>query len=174
MGIEESRGEFLAGLIGRYARRDSAILEIGCKSGKNLHPLSAAGYGNLTGLEEDSRRLERLDSLFPGLTDRARVIDGPVARRIRDFDNGEFDLVFTVGYFEGDTGQEGLLDEMARVAGRFVLTIEDEREAPGGTSRSYRPEFESRGFEQVEEIDVSRETDLGSVFFARVFARRVR
>lgn len=172
MGIEQSRGEFLVGLIDRHADHDSAILEIGCKSGKNLHPLAEAGYGNLTGLEEDSARLERVDLLFPGLKDSARVIEGPVAERIRELSDEEFDLVFSVGYFEEDAEKADLLDEMARVASRFVVTIEDERSSRPGTSRGYQPEFESRGFDQVEEIDVSREPDLESVFHARVFERR--
>jgi SAM-dependent methyltransferase len=172
MGIEESRGEFLVRLIDKYARHDSAILEIGCKSGKNLYPLAEAGYGNLTGLEADSSRLERLDLLFPGLKNRVRVIEGPVVDRIRDFDDGGFELVFSVGYFEDDAGKADLLDEMARVSSRFTVTIEDERGSPGETPRNYRPEFERRGFEQMEEIDVSSEPGLESVFLARVFQRR--
>ena len=172
MGVNESRGRFLVELIDRYEEHDSKILEIGCKSGKNLQPLYEAGYENLTGLEVDGRRLDRLERLFPGLSSRVEVLEGPVLEVISRLADSSFDMVFSVGYFEEDEDRENLFDEMARVARQRILIIEDERDIPGRAPRNFRSVFESRGFEQVEEIDVSIEPDIRSVFFGRVFERR--
>lgn len=173
MGFLAARGEFLVGLIGRYARPDSSILEVGCRAGKNLAPLHDAGFVGLCGVEEDARRVGLLREGHPQLDD-ARIINAPAGEAVAAFADGEFDLVFTVGFFEGPGGDyAGLFAEMARVAGAYLVTIEDERPGePGGAPTSYRSVFEPLGFAQVEEAGLGGLTDLNSVFTARVFKKR--
>lgn len=172
MDVEEARGGFLAGLLGRYVRPEAAILEIGCKGGKNIDPLYRAGMIELTGIEESPERVSQLEARFPDIWGRANVIQGPLDVSMGRFADGEFDLVFSVGYFEEDADYEHLFDEMARVAGKYVITIEDERELPRRSgARDFGKTFESRGLRQVEEIDVAGKTGLESFFYCRVFKK---
>jgi SAM-dependent methyltransferase len=172
MAVEDARGEFLAELIGKYVRPEASILEVGCKGGRNLDPLYRAGMTELTGVEEDPERMGQVEQRFPEVWRRIRVIEGPLVDSMRRFTDGEFDLVFSVGYFEGHADYEGLFDEMARVAASYLVVIEDERPvSDGAPSRDFGKIFTSRGFEQVEEIDVSSLPGLESVFNCRVFRK---
>lgn len=173
MGVEEARSEFLVKLVGKYARPEGSILEVGCKGGKNLDPLYRAGMAELTGVEEDPERVRQIEARFPEVWERVRVIGGPLAESMARFADGEFELVFSVGYFEGDADQEWLFDEMARVTAKHLIAIEDERwRSNGAEGRHFREVFEKRGLQQVEEIDVASLSGLESVFFCRVFRKR--
>ncbi len=170
MAVEDARGEFLAELIGRYVRPEAGILEVGCKGGRNLDPLYRAGMTELTGIEEDPERIGQVERRFPEVWRRIRVIEGPLTGSMRRFADGEFELVFSVGYFEGAGDYDWLFDQMVRVASSYVVVIEDERPRSDGTARDFREVFEERGLEQVEEIDVASLPGLQSVFFCRVFS----
>jgi len=172
MEAEEARSNFLVGLIGGYVRPEAAVLEIGCKGGKNLDPLYRAGFTELTGLESSEERVRQIEGRFGDLWERVRVLQGPLEESTGRFADGDFDLVFSVGYFAEDADYQRLFDEMARVTGRYMITIEDERVLPDRTrARDFSEIFEKRGLEQVEEIDVSHQAGLESVFFCRVFKK---
>lgn len=173
MGVDKDRGDFLVTLISRYVRPEGSILEVGCKGGKNLYPLYRAGLTELTGIEESPERVRQIESRFPEVWERVRVIQGPLEKSMSGFADGEFEMVFSVGCFEEERDYGPVFDEMARVADRFLIVIEDERKKPGdGPGRNFRELFEKRGLGQVEELDVAAQPGLDSVFFCRVFEKK--
>lgn len=172
MGFLEARCEFLATLIGRYTQPGWNILEVGCRAGRNLATLFDAGFKELSGVEGDARRVAVLREDFPRLRD-ARIVNAQFLEAAAAFPDGEFDLVFTVGFFEGGpAGYSRFFDEMARLAGRCLVVIEDERQRDEGAGPfSYRNAFEPLGFSQAEELELAGLPELDSVFTARVFLK---
>ncbi len=166
MSVEEERARFLVGLVRKYVLPEETVLEVGCKGGRNLDSLYNAGFTQLTGLEPSEERVGQIEERYPELWERVSVIYGRPESTATRFRDSEFDLVFSVGYFEGSESDERVLDEMARLSGRCLISIEDER-----SGRDYRRSFESRGLRQVEQVDISRVPGLESVFLARVFQK---
>ena len=173
MGFEEARGEFLVRLMSRYATHGSSILELGCRAGKNIAPLFDAGFEDICGVEEDARRVGLLSETHPRLG-AIRIINAPVKEAVTAFADGGFDVVFTVGFFEGPRGGHArLFAEMARVARSHLVIIEDERpRGTGDEAVNYRDVFEPLGFTQVEETALGVLPELESVFTARIFEKR--
>ena len=170
MDVEAARAAFLVGLIERYAERDRPLLEVGCRNGRNMMSLYQAGFRNLTGIESTCERLLQMEGRHPEMSAHSRVLCGDEAEVLSALGDCEFDLVFTVGFFEQPGADYSpVWDGMARVARLHVVTIEDERPAAGASD--YRAVFESRGFIQVMEKSLSALTELKSDFTARAFMK---
>lgn len=166
MDAKEARGEYLVELISRYAGRDSKILEVGCRAGDNLVSLWRAGFTNLAGLEDNAEKVDLFLEHDPDVAKAVGVTAGPMRELTRGIADDSFDLVFTVGYLFDKRGDYSwLFPELARLAGRYLISIEDEG---GGRLEEV---FEDLGLREVEAIDVSRKRELESVFFARVFEK---
>jgi hypothetical protein len=166
MGVEEVRGEYLVGLIGRYARRDARILEIGSREGVNLVTLGRAGFADLRGVEGDAEKVSRFRADPPAVTGRIEVAQGPVEELLCHMEDGEFDLVFTVGFLFDKSGDSSwLFPQMARLTGGYLVSIEDE------SAGSLKDAFERLGLKEVETSDFSTIEELESVFYMRVFEK---
>lgn len=170
----EQRSRFLLDLMAEHVEKDAAILEIGCNVGRNLSFLQRDGYSNLTGIEISKNALEKLRENFPKLAESATLINKPVEEAIREFDENNFDVVFTMAVLEHiHEDSAWIFEEIVRVAGRYLIVIEDEqsytwRHFP----RNYRKVFEQHGARQIKEIDCGKtqESGMNAGFFARVFA----
>lgn len=173
MGVEESRAEFMVDLMGRYAGTDSRILEVGCRAGNNLVPLYRAGFRHLEGIEGNPGKVRLFRDSYPGISERIKVYCGEPRDLLARYSNGEFDVVFTVGFFFDKAGDFGwLYPELARITSGHLISIEKE----GGTEptqkeTSYKSLYEPYGLHEIESIDVSAVEGLESVFFARIFER---
>jgi SAM-dependent methyltransferase len=166
------RSAFLVDLFRRNVPQDASILEVGCNAGRNLAHLRGAGYENLAGVDISPAAVDLLRETYPHLDDVAIGI-GPaedVLAGLRDF---SIDVLFTMAVLEHiHPDSEALFADMARVAGRCVVTIEDEklttwRHFP----RDYRAVFEGLGLRQVEALECRNVKGLGRRFVARVFVR---
>lgn len=169
MDTRQARGRFLVELIRRYAGHDASVFELGCRAGDNLAFLHEAGFSDLSGVESSTEKVNRFLSSHPEVSRAADVRCGPVEAMIGTVGDREFDLVFTVGFFfdkEGDFGW--IFPEIARITGRTLISIEDERE---GSGLDFRDLYEKQGLIQQEEIDVGAVEEIESVFYGRVFKR---
>lgn len=166
MGAEEARAKYLVDLVGRYAGKDSRILEVGCREGANLVSLWQAGFTDLRGVESNIEKVGLFKEVHPEIAGRVNVTTGQIEELARGVEDEAFDLVFTVGFLFDRTGDYAwLFPELARIAGRHLISIEDER------SGSLKGVLETLGLKEVEATDLSAMRELDSVFFARVFEK---
>ena len=167
------RSEFLLGFVRPYVGPESTILEIGCNVGRNLAHLYDAGYRRLSGIEINADALTVLRESYPEMAGAADLVNAPVEEAIRDRRDGSIDLIFTMAVLEHiHPDSEWIFDEIARVAGATVVTIEDElhvsqRHVP----RDYELVFTSRGMRQVAHQSLTKEMGFGGPYEARAFQK---
>ena len=169
----KERSEFLVEIIKRYSQQDAKILEIGCGVGRNLHYLFCAGYKRLYGIEINEDSIRVLKENFSEMENHAKIYNMPIEEKIMDFQNGEFDVVFTMAVLEHiHTDSEWVFPEMARITKNLLITIEDEhtyhwRHFP----RNYKRVFEQFGMQQIGESDCTSIYGLGKIFAGRIFKK---
>jgi SAM-dependent methyltransferase len=172
----EGRSRFLLEFLEPYLRTDGAqpsILEIGCNVGRNLAHLHEAGYRRLTGIEINGEALDVLRTTYPEMAAIATLINAPVEEAIHDLGSGSSDIVFTMAVLEHlHPESESVFDEMIRVAGSTVVTIEDEHGVSRHhTPRDYRTVFQARGLREVAHESLGADAGFGTAFEARAFQR---
>ena len=169
----KEKSELLLELIGKYADRQSRVLEIGCNVGRNLNYLFLAGLTRLEGIEISEAAVRLLRQTFPEMARNTKIHNVPVEDIIKAFEDDEFDIVFTMAVLEHiHRDSEWIFAEMARITKNFLITIEDEQ----GISwrhfpRSYNKVFEPLGMRQLEEHRCDSVDRLGSDVYARVFKK---
>jgi len=165
--------EFLVNLIKRYGTPQSAILEIGCNVGRNLHYLSVNGFRQLTGIEISDEAVKLGRATYPEMREQVKVVNAPAEEALPAFGGNAFDIVFTMAVLQNIHPESQLVfSEMARITKAFLITIEDEH----GVSwrrfpRNYKMVFEVLGFKQVYESKCDEVVGLGRNFVARVFRK---
>jgi len=166
LDVEEARSRFLVALVEKYAAKDSRIMEVGCREGNNLVSLWQAGFTNLTGLESNTAKVATFKKRHAEIAERIDVTKGPMKELVRGLEDAAFDLVFTVGFLFDRRGDNAwLFPELARLASRCMISIEDEGAA------ALKGVYERLGLEEVEAIDLGAIMELDSVFTARVFQK---
>ena len=165
------RSAYLVDLMDRHVSRDGAVLEIGCNVGRNLHHLREAGYKNLSGVEISQEAVDLMKETFPDVAANAQIHVGPVEEQVKTFADGQFEAVYTMAVLEHiHTDSDWVFDEMARIASRRIIVLEDEKSRTWRHfQRNYREVFEKAGGRQLEEADLTDVPGLGSKFVARVF-----
>lgn len=168
----EDRSRFLLGVLEHHTDPSASVLEIGCNVGRNLNQLCLAGYSNLTGIEISEQAVALLKTSYPKMAREAVLHVAPVENIIAEFDDNEFDVVFTMAVLEHiHTDSEWAFAEMARITGT-LLTIEDEKgESWRHFPRNYRTVFERLGMRQVDELSCRHLAGLHGDFRARVFKK---
>jgi SAM-dependent methyltransferase len=173
---QEGRSRFLLEFLTPYLGSDGAdpsILEIGCNVGRNLAHLHEAGYRRLTGIEINGKALGVLRATYPEMAASASLINAPVEDAIRDLPSSSMDIVFTMAVLEHiHPDSEWIFDEIVRVAGSSVVTVEDEHGVSRHhTPRDYRAVFEARGLRQVAHRSLAIDSGFSTPFEARAFQR---
>jgi SAM-dependent methyltransferase len=172
-GAPTKRSEFLVRLFRQYVSPEWRILEIGCNAGRNLHFLDQAGYHNLAGIEISPQAVRLLHETFPEMARRISIYRGAVEAVIRELNAASFDVVFALAVLEHiHPESDWIFSEMARIAGRLLVTIEDERSSSWRhVPRSYDQVFEPLGMKQVCMEENGPEQGLSPVFVTRVFQK---
>ena len=169
----EQRSRYLVSLIREHVQSDAKILEIGCNIGRNLHYLHQSGFHNLNAIEISENAVHLLKENFPEMPQSATIHNSAIEDVIKTFRDSEFDVVYTMAVLEHiHTESEWIFAEMKRIAGKVLITIEDEQ----GVSwrhfpRNYQQIFESLGLKQVKHAECVDLEGLGKGFFARVFVK---
>ena len=157
--------------------RNNTLLEIGCNIGRNLEFFHRAGFRNLSAIEINEDAVKLLRGHFPEMGSTAQIHVGPVEEVIKTFGDNQFDVVYTVAVLEHiHTQSEWVFGEMARIARRLVITIEDERHlSDRHFPRNYGKVFTALGLTQLESVECVKVEGMGlrGGFFARVFAKAV-
>jgi SAM-dependent methyltransferase len=169
----EGRSVFLLRFLRPYLGPDASILEIGCNVGRNLAHLHDVGYRRLTGIEINGQALDVLRDTYPELASTATLLNAPVEEAIRELPDRSMDMVFTMAVLEHlHPESEWVFDEMIRIAGSTIATIEDENGVSRHhTPRDYRAVFEARGLREVAHESLGGDAGFGTPFEARAFRR---
>ena len=169
----EARSKLLVEIIKKFVKPDSSIIEIGCNVGRNLNYLFHSGFMKLRGVEISGEAVQLLKESYPEMVSYCKIYNKPVEEIIKEFRDGEFDVVFTMAVLEHiHIDSEWIFPELVRITKDFLITIEDEQGVSWGRfPRRYKKIFESLGMKQIDEINCDKIDGLGSYFFARTFKK---
>jgi pseudaminic acid biosynthesis-associated methylase len=151
------REAFWRALIERL--RPATVLEVGCNVGGNLAWIAPlVGPGKVAGVDVNESALGALRARLPGVD--ARHASG----RALPFDDGGFELVFTIGVLIHQGAEElgPMMREIVRCSGRYVLCgeyfAEEEVEVPyrGMTGALFKRDYGrlyERAFPELAVVD---------------------
>lgn len=150
-GIDRT-SEAIGNIISSHVDHGGRVLEVGCNVGRHLAHLHGQGYENLYGIEINEDAIEALRSEYPKLYEDATIYTDAVEERLPEFPDDYFDATFSATVLQHIRDGESTMDEIARTTSGIVITLELEEPINDYWHyryRSYREEFESRGFEQI-------------------------
>jgi len=154
-------------LLDHFLDRSARVLEIGCSSGRHLAHLHGGGFRGLHGIEINEDAIDVLREEYPALADDATFHVGDAGDILPEFEDGAFDAVYTVEALQHihPDDADDVLDEVARVTGDLLVTVENESARGAGASedadvsyvndefplyhRDWKAVFEKRGFAQL-------------------------
>ncbi|MFB6219221.1 MAG: class I SAM-dependent methyltransferase [Halobacteriaceae archaeon] len=152
---------------------DGSVLELGCSAGRHLDHLRAGGYSALYGVEVNERAREAMAETYPELAAAGTFHFDAIEAVVGEFGDGAFDAVFSVETLQHvHADSEWVFEEIARVAGDVLITVELEGENRpaedhpmryvGGDFplyyRDWGAVFGDLGFEQVARESVGNDT----------------
>lgn len=167
------RSQFLANLVGEYIGPEASILEIGCNVGGNLDYLYEIGYENLYGVEISENAIAFMRESFPDMANSANIYNSSIKDIIKDFKDGQFDLVFTMAVLEHiHFDSEWIFPEIARITKNVLVTIEDEHHLSWRHfRRGYGKIFQALGRNQIYETSLSDAKQFDKNYVARAFRK---
>ncbi|GAA0453966.1 class I SAM-dependent methyltransferase [Alkalibacillus silvisoli] len=166
------RSKFLYEYVNKYVGKDAKILEPGCNVGRNLNYLYEKGYEQLTGVEINEEAVELLSKQYPNLAEKANIYLETIEERVKQFENDEFDLTFSMAVFEHlHPSSDWVFEEIARITKSFIITIEAEKwSSDRHFPRNYKKLFKQYGFKQ---IDMNKNCDeIGVKYICRVLQKQ--
>lgn len=168
---DPKRGELLLRLLGTCRLDDPSILEIGCNVGRNLECLRQAGYRRIAGIEINQSAVDLLKQHYPQLAETASITVSSVEDAITALADASVDVVFSMAVFVHlHTDSDWVFGEIARVARKHIITIEDETcETERHFKRNYKDIFEALGFRQLSVQNCKGIPGLASSYTARAF-----
>ncbi|MFC7071553.1 class I SAM-dependent methyltransferase [Halovenus rubra] len=123
--------ETIADALTHYATESAAILEVGCGSGRHLNLLREHGYGNLTGIDINEESFGVMAEHFPHLHDTGTFHSGAVEDILPEFDDGQFDAVYSVETLQHiHPDDEWVFEELVRITDDLLVTAENEGNSP--------------------------------------------
>lgn len=129
----EAIREIIAGAVGAAPR----VLEVGCSSGRHLAHLYEHGITDLAGIELNGDAFDVMAEHYPDLAERATLHAGAVEDLVGDFEDGAFDVVYSVETLQHiHPDADWVFDELARITDDLLITVENEGGAPAEDDRS--------------------------------------
>jgi SAM-dependent methyltransferase len=153
--------DFMHGFWSPEVKTSDSILECGTNAGANLERLRQLGYANLSGVEINPHALEQLRTSFPELAQTAKLTNGKFEEVLPGLPTGSVDVVYTMAVsIHIHPASHAVFGEMARIAGKYVCTLETEvANARYTFARNYRRVFERFGCKQVKARLITRESN---------------
>ncbi|MCU4740459.1 class I SAM-dependent methyltransferase [Halobacteria archaeon AArc-m2/3/4] len=106
---------------------DASVLELGCSSGRHLAHLHDHGYENLAGIEINDEAFEVMEDAYPELAASGQFYCDAIENVVTEFETGAFDAVFSVETLQHiHADNEWVFEELARITGEFLVTVENE------------------------------------------------
>jgi SAM-dependent methyltransferase len=153
---QSDRQKLLYELLSSRVAFDAEVLEIGHQHGDNLSYLCQKGYKKLTGLDIDPSTIETAQKRHTNTFPHIKFRIGPAEELLTEYEANHFDVVFTANTLAAIPPQsEHIFEEMARVSGQYIITMEPEQEGSESgnefklTYRRYNSIFRELGFEEM-------------------------
>ncbi|MEF8851723.1 MAG: class I SAM-dependent methyltransferase [Haloarculaceae archaeon] len=124
--------ERLREVLVEHVGTGASVLELGCSSGRHLAHLHASGFSDLHGVEVNDDAFDVMAAEFPALHAEGQFYRDAIEATLPAFDDGAFDAVFsveTLQHLHPET--EWVFDDVIRVTGDTLVTVENEDGAPG-------------------------------------------
>ena len=171
----DETSETIRALLADRVGRDAAVLEAGCSAGRHLAHLRDDGFRDLHGVEINAEALEVMADAYPELAADGTFHAAALGDVLPEFADRAFDAVYSVETLQHvHPDDDAVFDELARVAGDVVVTVENEEPSgdPDATDptvtringefplyhRDWERVFASRGFAQVASKSAGRDT----------------
>jgi SAM-dependent methyltransferase len=123
--------ETIVTVLEYYASEESAILEVGCSSGRHLERLREAGFENLTGIDINEESFAVMAEQFPELAETGTFRTGAIEDVVPDLADDAFDVVYSVETLQHvHPDDKWVFEELARVTGHLLVTAENEGNSP--------------------------------------------
>ncbi len=106
---------------------DANVLELGCSSGRHLAYLYEHGYENLSGVDVNSESFDVMAEAYPELADEGTFYVDAIETVVRDFDDGQFDVVYSVETLQHlHPDHESVFAKLAQIVDELLITVENE------------------------------------------------
>jgi SAM-dependent methyltransferase len=162
-------------ILTEYLHRDAAVLELGCGSGRHLAHLADHGFETLSGVDINAEAFDVMRENYPTLAADGTFHCGPIEDVIEDFDDGQFDAVYSVETLQHlHPDVEWVFEEVARITDSVLVTTENEgpsHESPSRDTdvnyvdndtplyyRDWNRIFTSLGLSEVDAVGGDRDT----------------
>ena len=114
-------------ILSGYLPRDATVLELGCGSGRHLRHLANGGFENLSGVDINAEAFDTMRETYPTLAADGTFHCGPIEDIIGDFDDRQFDAVYSVETLQHlHPDVEWVFEEIARITNNILVTAEIE------------------------------------------------
>ncbi len=165
--------ELLRARLDSAVTSDAAILELGCSSGRHLAHLHDGGYENLHGIEINDEALSVMEENYPELAADGTFYIDSIEETVSEFDDDQFDVVFSVETLQHVHPGEKVFDEFERITANRLITVENEENADDEKSsetavnvvhgefplyfRNWKQVFTDRGFIELHSEPTDRD-----------------
>ncbi|MFD1570980.1 class I SAM-dependent methyltransferase [Halorubrum laminariae] len=114
-------------ILSEYLDHDATVLELGCGSGRHLKYLANHGFENLSGVDINAEAFDTMQETYPELAGDGTFHCSPIENIIDDFDDGQFDAVYSVETLQHlHPDVEWVFEEVARITDSILITAEIE------------------------------------------------
>lgn len=131
-----------------YCEDEYSILELGCSCCRNLNYLYQHGFKNLSGIDINQDAIDYASIFYTEMMkqvyDIPKIYCAPVEDRLKEFDNNEFDVVFTFATLQHIhiNMLNYVCQEMQRIAKLYICIVEDVK----NKKRNYKKLFNNFKF----------------------------
>lgn len=153
LGPNETSGRLREVLV-EYVGTDASVLELGCSSGRHLAHLHGGGFSDLSGVEVNAAAFDVMAAAFPDLYAAGEFYHDSIEVVLPRFDGGAFDAVYsveTLQHLHPET--EWVFDDVVRVTGDTLVTVENEDGAPGAEPDRGSPDGSDPDADGVNYVD---------------------
>ena len=121
----------LADVLGHYADNESAILEVGCGSGRHLAHLHDHGFDNLTGIDINDEAFDVMAEHYPRLAETGTFHTEALEALLPEFSDDSFDVVYSVETLQHIHPEDTwVFEEITRITTDLLVTAENEGNRP--------------------------------------------
>ncbi|AUX09487.1 SAM-dependent methyltransferase [Halalkaliarchaeum desulfuricum] len=154
-------------LLESHVGREASVLELGCSSGRHLSYLHEHGFSDLSGIEVNEDATAVMAEAYPALAADATLYINAIEDVIDGFEDDQFDAVYSIQTLQHvHPDSAWIFDELARITGALLVTIEHEGSAEseehasneGSAANKRSPESE-----EPAEIDGATDLDVSYV-----------